>query len=93
MTTTLAIDMGGTNVKIRVSDGDEIRKIPSGPTTSSWEAGTHDGSPSSRRTPDSVTTTARSRVRSASGSRGRPRPSAGVARPGFAPQAPADSRA
>jgi polyphosphate glucokinase len=32
LTTILGIDVGGTNVKIRVSDGDEIRKIPSGPT-------------------------------------------------------------
>jgi polyphosphate glucokinase len=31
LTTILGIDVGGTNVKIRVSDGDEIRKIPSGP--------------------------------------------------------------
>lgn len=31
MTTILGIDVGGTNVKIRVSDGEEVRKIPSGP--------------------------------------------------------------
>ena len=37
MTTILGIDVGGTNVKIRVSDGDEIRKIPSGPTLTAVE--------------------------------------------------------
>lgn len=31
-TKTLGIDVGGTNVKIRVNAGSEIRKIPSGPT-------------------------------------------------------------
>jgi len=31
MTTILGIDVGGTNVKIRLSNRDEIRKIPSGP--------------------------------------------------------------
>ncbi len=31
-TSTLGIDVGGTNVKIRVNAGSEIRKIPSGPT-------------------------------------------------------------
>jgi len=37
MTAILGIDVGGTNVKIRVSDGDEIRKIPSGPTMTAQE--------------------------------------------------------
>jgi polyphosphate glucokinase len=30
MTNILGIDVGGNNVKLRMSDGDEIRKIPSG---------------------------------------------------------------
>lgn len=37
MTTILGIDVGGTNVKIRVSDGDAIRKISSGPTLTAAE--------------------------------------------------------
>ncbi|MGL4551094.1 MAG: ROK family protein, partial [Gemmataceae bacterium] len=28
----LVIDVGGTNVKVKRSDGPEVRKIPSGPT-------------------------------------------------------------
>jgi polyphosphate glucokinase len=28
----LVIDVGGTNVKLKLSDGEEVRKIPSGPT-------------------------------------------------------------
>lgn len=28
----LVIDVGGTNIKLKVSDNDEVRKIPSGPT-------------------------------------------------------------
>jgi predicted NBD/HSP70 family sugar kinase len=30
--TILIIDVGGTNIKLKLSDGDEVRKCPSGPT-------------------------------------------------------------
>jgi predicted NBD/HSP70 family sugar kinase len=33
----LVIDVGGTNVKLKLSDGEEIRKIPSGPTMSAQQ--------------------------------------------------------
>src|SRR5437868_1936358 len=29
--TILVVDVGGTNVKVKCSDGDEVRKMPSGP--------------------------------------------------------------